>query len=95
MRSISTTVFLIGTGFVVLLMSGCASPPTPLPAGETCYSLNLTLNQLDREGAPQLVTRQKSGASLTADETAKANKYNQTLQLYIAARCHMTTKPPS
>lgn len=92
----SNAIARLCAGCAALLFAGCSvAPPTPLGEDETCYSLTLTLNRLDREGVQKIVARQNSGESLTAEEKAKADGYNQLLQKYLGARCHMTkTAPP-
>jgi hypothetical protein len=86
-------LFAVGTAS---LLAGCAvTPPTPLGEGETCYSLALNLNRLDREGVQKLVARQNSGETLTAKEKVRADRYNQILQKYLGSGCHITKSAPS
>jgi predicted small secreted protein len=60
-----------------------------LSAGETCQSIRSDLNRLDKEGVPSLVERQSSGQKLAAPQKAKADLYNQLLDKYLGARCHV------
>ena len=60
-----------------------------LSSGETCQSIRSNLNSLDKEGVPSLVERQNSGQKLAAPQKAKADLYNQLLDKYLGARCHV------
>jgi hypothetical protein len=82
----------------VVLVAGCAGNtgggptdpgPTALTGGETCQSIRSDLNRLDREGVQSLVERQNSGQKLAAPQKAKADLYNQLLNKYLGARCHV------
>jgi hypothetical protein len=44
---------------------------------------------MDREGVPSLVEQQNSGKKLAAPQKAKADLYNQLLDKYLGARCHV------
>ncbi len=83
-----------------ILLAGCAGNtgtgtgsgdpgPQALSGGETCQSIRTNLNQLDKEGVPSLVERQNSGQKLPAAQKAKADLYNQLLDKYLGARCHV------
>jgi hypothetical protein len=84
---------------ITILLAGCAgntgnaSSGDPgaqaLSAGETCQSIRANLNQLDKEGVPNLVEKQNSGQKLAAPQKAKADLYNQLLDKYLGARCHV------
>jgi hypothetical protein len=84
---------------ITMLLAGCAgntgnaSGGDPgaqaLSAGESCQSIRANLNQLDKEGVPNLVERQNSGQKLAAPQKAKADLYNQLLDKYLGARCHV------
>jgi hypothetical protein len=81
------------------LLAGCAGNtggggsgdpgPQALSGGETCQSIRSNLNKLDKEGVPSLVERQTSGQKLPAAQKAKADLYNQLLDKYLGARCHV------
>lgn len=85
---------------IAVLLAGCAGNtgsgggsgdpgPQALSAGETCQSIRSDLNRLDKEGVPSLVERQNSGQKLPAAQKAKADLYNQLLDKYLGARCHV------
>lgn len=84
-------------GAFVVLLAGCAGNtgtggdpgPQALAGGETCQSIRTNLNRLDKEGVPSLVERQNSGQKLAAPQKAKADQYNQLLDKYLGARCHV------
>ncbi len=85
-------------GAVAVLLAGCAGNtgggsgdpgPQALTGGETCQSIRTNLNKLDKEGVPSLVERQSSGQKLPAAQKAKADLYNQLLDKYLGARCHV------
>ena len=44
---------------------------------------------MDREGVPSLVEQQNAGKKLAAPQKAKADLYNQLLNKYLGARCHV------
>jgi len=63
--------------------------PQALSAGETCQSIRADLSRLDKEGVQAMVERQNSGKQLPAAQKAKADLYNQLLDKYLGARCHV------
>jgi hypothetical protein len=86
----------IAGGTIAVLLVGCAGNagggdpgPQSLSGGETCQSIRSNLNRLDREGVPSLVEQQNSGKKLGAAQKAKADLYNQLLDKYLGARCHV------
>ena len=85
-------------GTLAVLLAGCAGNTNSangdpgaqsLSGGETCQSIRTNLNKLDREGVPSLVEQQTSGKKLGAPQKAKADLYNQLLDKYLGARCHV------
>ena len=81
-----------------LLLAGCESGGSggfggdpgarALPAGQTCQSLRGDLNRMDSQGAQSKVERATSGKASAADK-AVADRYNQLLNQYLGARCHV------
>jgi hypothetical protein len=61
----------------------------PLPAGESCGSIRSELNRLDSKGVPAQVERASNGAKLSAGQRADVDKYNELLNQYLGARCHV------
>ncbi len=78
-------------------LSGCApssnaaSDPgaRPLRAGQTCSGIQQELRTLDRRGVPAHVERLSSGGKLTPARRTQANRYNDLLDQYLGARCHV------
>lgn len=94
------SIFGVMASAIALALAGCAGNtggnsgsgdpgPQALSAGETCQSIRSDLNRLDKEGVPNLVERQNSGQKLPAAQKAKADLYNQLLDKYLGARCHV------
>ena len=78
------------------LMQGCGGASgygdpgaRALPAGESCQSIRGELNRLDSKGVPAQVERASSGGKLTAPQRADVDKYNDLLNQYLGARCHV------
>lgn len=63
--------------------------PRALPSGESCDSIRGQLNRLDSKGVPAQVERASSGGSLSGSQRADVDKYNQLLNQYLGARCHV------
>jgi hypothetical protein len=61
----------------------------PLPPGESCGSIRSELNSLDSKGVPAQVERASNGGKLTAAQHADVDKYNDLLNQYLGARCHV------
>ena len=84
---------------LAVLLAGCAGNtgtgtggdpgPQSLSGGETCQGIRANLNRMDREGVPSLVEQQNSGKKLAGPQKAKADLYNQLLDKYLGARCHV------
>jgi len=81
------TVLLQGCGGA----SGSGGDPgaRALPAGESCDSIRGQLNHLDSKGVPAQVERASSGGKLTPSQRADVDKYNDLLNEYLGARCHV------
>jgi hypothetical protein len=80
-------VLLLGCGGA----SGNGGDPgaRALPAGESCESIRGELNRLDSKGVPAQVERASSGGKLTPAQRADVDKYNDLLNEYLGARCHV------
>jgi hypothetical protein len=61
----------------------------PLPPGESCGSIRGELNRLDSKGVPAQVERASNGGSLSAAQRSDVDKYNDLLNQYLGARCHV------
>lgn len=60
-----------------------------LPAGVTCQSVRAELNQLDARGVPAKVEAAQSGHKLPPAQQADVDRYNELLNQYLGARCHV------
>ena len=88
----------LGLGAILLATSltGCASngnsgnrpSANALPAGNSCQSLQRELKSMDANGVPAIVEAVNSGQSVSAQNRAQADRYNELLNKYLSARCH-------
>ncbi len=93
-RPLSIALALTGT----LLLAGCESGggggiggdpgAKALPAGQSCQSIRGELNRMDSQGAQSKVERATHGKASAADK-AVADQYNNLLNQYLGARCHV------
>ena len=81
-------------GLVVL--GGCAggtSGDNPsaqaLPAGESCQSVRAELDKLDAKGTRSKVEAAGRGQKLSPQARADVDRYNDLLNAYLGARCHV------
>lgn len=81
-----------------MLMQGCGGAAggaggdpgaKALPMGESCGSIRGELNRLDSKGVPAQVERASNGGKLTAAQRSDVDKYNDLLNQYLGARCHV------
>jgi hypothetical protein len=72
--------------------SGAATGGDPgaraLPAGMSCQSLRSDLNKMDSQGAQSKVEAASQGKG-SPEARAVASRYNQLLDYYLGARCHV------
>jgi hypothetical protein len=61
----------------------------PLPPGESCGSIRGELNRLDSKGVPAQVERASNGGKLSPAQRSDVDKYNDLLNQYLGARCHV------
>ena len=61
----------------------------PLPPGQSCGSIRSELNRLDSQGVPAQVERASNGGNLSSGQRANVDKYNDLLNQYLGARCHV------
>jgi ABC-type phosphate transport system substrate-binding protein len=59
-----------------------------LPAGMTCQSIRAELNKMDSQGAQSKVEAAQRANAAPATK-AVADRYNQMLNYYLGARCHV------
>lgn len=78
-------------------LAGCAAQSAPygdpgaraLPAGQSCQSLRAELNKLDSRGVPSKVEAASRGQKISPQSQADVDRYNQLLNYYLGARCHV------
>ncbi len=85
-----------GVAIAVVALGGCeggvaAVDPGArmLPAGQTCQSIRAELNRLDSRGVPARVEAASAGRKLTPTQQAEVDRYNELLNQYLGARCHV------
>lgn len=84
---------------VALVLAGCASDDgkrrggdpgaREMPAGYSCQSVRAELNRLDAKGTRAKVEAATSGQKLAPAAQAEVDRYNELLNFYLGARCHV------
>ena len=70
--------------------SGYGDPGArPLAAGQSCGSIRQELNRLDSRGTQAKVEAATQGKKLTPAAQADVDRYNDLLNQYLGARCHV------
>ena len=64
----------------------------PLAAGQTCGTIRQELDRLDARGTQGKVEAVTQGKKLPPAQMTDVNRYNELLNQYLGARCHV---PPS
>jgi hypothetical protein len=90
---------LVGVLVAFALLGGCANEgggseggdpgAKPLAAGQTCQSIRGELNKLDAKGAQSKVEAASQGKKLPPAQQAEVDRYNELLNQYLGARCHV------
>ena len=80
-------------------LSGCAEDGSggyggdpgarPLAAGQTCGTIRQELNRLDSKGTQAKVEAATQGKKLPPAAQADVDRYNDLLNQYLGARCHV------
>ena len=95
LASVSRVVLISG---VCLSLAACASGNAStngdpgalaMPAGQSCQTVRSELNRLDSKGTPSRVEAATRGARLAPAQQAEVDRYNQLLNTYLGARCHV------
>ena len=96
---LKTTAFKLAAVVLAgVALSGCASGNVAsggdpgaiaMPSGSSCQSVRGELNRLDSKGTPSRVDAASRGAKLPPAQQAEVDRYNQLLNLYLGARCHV------
>jgi len=89
-------VVLVGT---LAALVGCAEDGSgsyggdpgarPLAAGQSCGSIRQELNRLDSRGTQAKVEAATQGKKLPPAAQADVDRYNDLLNQYLGARCHV------
>lgn len=87
----------VGLSAAAAVLSGCANGSSgggdpgarPLPPGATCQSIQAELNHMVDRGVQSSVEAQAAGRKISAQQKADADRYNQLLEQYLGARCHV------
>lgn len=87
----------MGIGAATLALGACAGGggnpngdpgARSLPAGMSCQSIRADLNKMDSQGAQSKVEAASRG-KVSPETKAVADRYNQLLNYYLGARCHV------
>jgi hypothetical protein len=86
-----------GAVIVVAALAGCASEggysgdpgARAMPAGYSCQSVRAELTKLDAKGTQPKVEAATRGQKLSPQAQADVDRYNELLNLYLGARCHV------
>jgi hypothetical protein len=77
-------------------LAGCANEggdndpgARPLAAGQTCGTIRQELNRLDAKGTQAKVEAATQGKKLPPAQQADVDRYNDLLNQYLGARCHV------
>lgn len=92
-RSISAG---LAVALVLAVLGGCADNDSgsdpgaiPLALGQSCGSIRQELDSLDRKGTQSKVEASTAGKKLAPAAQADVDRYNQLLNQYLGARCHV------
>ena len=61
----------------------------PLAAGQSCGSIRQELDRLDARGTQGKVEAASQGKKLPPSDKADVDRYNELLNQYLGARCHV------
>lgn len=95
--ALGRTVSALAALSLTVLVAGCASGGSTggdpgavaMPAGQSCQSVRAELNRLDAKGTQSKVEAASRGTKLPPAQQADVERYNQLLNLYLGARCHV------
>ena len=93
----TTGSMLLAVVLCGVAVSGCATGNAAggdpgaiaMPAGQSCQSVRGELNRLDSKGVPSKVDAASRGTKLPPAQQAEVDRYNQLLNVYLGARCHV------
>jgi hypothetical protein len=89
------TAVLVASLGLAAGLAGCSAGATggdpgakALPSGMSCQSVRGELNKMDSQGAQSKVEAASQGKG-SPEARATAQRYNQLLNYYLGARCHV------
>src|SRR5215510_9433136 len=97
-RGIAEAVRVVVLAGALAALAGCAEDggayggdpgARPLAAGQTCGSIRQELNRLDSRGTQAKVEAATQGKKLAPAAQAEVDRYNDLLNQYLGARCHV------
>jgi hypothetical protein len=98
-RGIGGTVWGLMVAGMLAILAGCAEDGSgsyggdpgarPLAAGQTCGTIRQELNRLDSRGTQAKVEAATQGKKLPPAAQADVDRYNDLLNQYLGARCHV------
>ena len=88
---------ILPTLVIASVLAGCAAQGAPygdpgaraLPSGQSCQTIRSELNRMDSRGVPSKVEAASRGQKISAQSQADVDRYNQLLNHYLGARCHV------
>ena len=92
------TFGVFATALAMAALAGCANEggsydgdpgAVPLAAGQSCGSIRQELNRLDSRGTQSKVEAASQGKKLPPAAQQDVDRYNQLLNQYLGARCHV------
>jgi len=94
--TMSTALKVLAVAGAVALLAGCANDgydgdpgAIPLASGQSCGTIRQELNRLDARGTQSKVEAASQGKKLPPAQQADVDRYNQLLNQYLGARCHV------
>ena len=97
-RGVVETVRVLALAATLAVLAGCAEDgggyggdpgARPLAAGQSCGSIRQELNRLDSRGTQAKVEAATQGKKLPPAAQADVDRYNDLLNQYLGARCHV------
>lgn len=83
---------------LLCVLAGCANDgggrggdpgARAMPAGQSCQSVRTELNRMDSRGMRPKVEAATQGQKQSPQVQAEVDRYNELLNLYLGARCHV------
>ncbi len=94
-RTVSNAWNFLAVAALAATLSACAGDEfgdpgaKPLAAGQTCGTIRGELDRLDAKGTQSKVEAVTQGKKLPPAQMADVNRYNELLNQYLGARCHV------